>query len=244
VRLAVLRKNEMAEGTEHMLTRRYSVLALLVAAACGVAVFAATASRDGAAESSEAAVTGSSIATSEDAPPPQHVQVADGPQPGAFLRPPRVTDAPLGTMPLLAKDVRRVATTRHLGVDQAVYVGRNGKGLTCVVFQEGPLGRGGGGCNPSNGPFLGSNVLWSSTHYNEDPQRLVLFGVVTERVSAVSLAFAGGARTAVPLSEDGGFIYVVTKATIEPSHVPRSLITFDSKGREIEQTALGITFGP
>lgn len=235
-----------------MLSRRYSIVAILVvAASAGAAVIlAATSHATGATSSSDAvtgsAVAGSAIRANKDDPPITlpRAHVADGPQPSAFLRPARATDTPLKPDPELVTDIRRVATARHLGVDHAVYVGKDGKGLTCVILQEGPSGRGGGGCNPSNGPFVGSNVLWSSTQYNEAPNKLVVFGTVTAKVAAMSIVLGSGETSDVPLSDDGGFIYVVTKPSIEPSDVPRSIITFDSSGHQIEQTPLGITFGP
>jgi hypothetical protein len=143
----------------------------------------------------------------------------------------------------LAQDVRRIVTARLSGVEHNVFVGKDSQGLTCVILQESPSARGGGGCNPSGNPFGGRTVMWSSSHYNEDPQKLVLFGVVTHRVAAISLTFDGGGQTTVPLSEDGGFIYVATKPKIEPIDVPNELITFDLRGREIEETTLGLTFG-
>jgi hypothetical protein len=231
-----------------MLNRRSGVLAgLVVAGACAIAAYGIVTSSRERAEPSAMPLAASSVVALQKAstePKLPDVQVdKDGPKPSAFSRPPRATDAPLARMPQLAEDVRRIATARTSGVEHAVFVGNDSKGLTCVLLQESPLGRGGGGCNPSRNPFHGSTVMWSSTHYNEDPQKLVVFGVVTDRVGAVSLTFDGEVRTAVPLSEDGGFIYVVTKPVIEPTDVPEELITFDSKGREIERTTLGITFG-
>jgi hypothetical protein len=168
----------------------------------------------------------------------------DGPKPGVFSRAARASDAPLAATPELAKDVRRVATARASGIEHAVFVGNDAKGLTCVFLQEAPLGRGGGGCNPSRNPFGGSPVMWSSAQYNEDPQKLVIFGVASDRVQALRLAFDGGARIAVPLSEDGGFVYEIAKPAIEPMDVPKQIITFASNGHELGRTDLGITFGP
>jgi hypothetical protein len=169
----------------------------------------------------------------------------DGPKPSAFSRPARASDAPMVAMPELARDVRRIATARGSGVERAIFVGKDANGTTtCVFLQETPLGRGGGGCNPSRDPFAGSPVMWSSAQYNEDPQKLVIFGVVSDRVRALSLAFDGGTRTAVPVTEDGGFMYVVRKPVIEPVDVPKAIIAFASNGRELGRTDLGITFGP
>jgi len=79
-----------------MLSRRYSVsLALVIAAACGVAVFVAAISRDSGAASSATAVAGSFVgagASPEALPTLPRVQVEDGPQPSAFLRPPRANE--------------------------------------------------------------------------------------------------------------------------------------------------------
>jgi len=223
------------------------LVALLVAGALGVGAYMATASGDGNSErfamrSAEPSVVAFQKASTEPKLPGMQAD-EDGPKPSAFSRPARATDTPVAGIPQLAKDVRRIATAQSSGVEHALYVGKNSKDLTCLVLQESPLGRGGGGCNPSRNPFLGSTVMWSSGQYNEDPQKLVVFGVVTDRVDAVSLEFDGDVRTAVPLSEDGGFIYVVTKPVIEPADVPKAIITFDSNGREIERMELGIAFG-
>ena len=86
----------MAFSVWHMLSRRYSVsLALVIAAACGVAVFVAAISRDSGAASSATAVAGSFVgagASPEALPTLPRVQVEDGPQPSAFLRPPRANE--------------------------------------------------------------------------------------------------------------------------------------------------------
>jgi hypothetical protein len=225
-----------------MLNRRTGVLAaFLVAAICGLAAFLATTSGHANDESSATALAGSPVAATSAKADASRMQ-SEGPEPRAFSRPPQATDTPLAKMPQLAQDVRRIATLRTQGVDHALYVGKDSKKMTCLIIQEGALGRGGGGCNPSSNPFRGSHVMWSSGQYNEDPQKLIVFGVVTEGVSAVTLTFDGGVQTAVPLSEDGGFIYIVAKPVINPSDVPRAIDTFDSKGL-IEQTELGITFG-
>lgn len=226
-----------------MPNRRIGVLAsFVVAATCVLAVLLATASDQADDNSSATALSGTSVAATSANADTGRTQ-SEGPQPRAFSRPPEATDTPLASMPQLAQDVRRIATLRTQGVNHALFIGKDSKGKSCLIIQEGVFGRGGGGCNPSSNPFHGSPVMWSSVHYNEVPQKLVVFGVVTERVSAASLTFDGGAQTAVPLSEDDGFIYVVAKPAITPSDVPKAIDTFDSKGRLIEHTELGITFG-
>jgi hypothetical protein len=231
-----------------MLTRRSGILAaLVVAAVCAAGGYTLVKSSDESAEpQSKRAAQGPAIALQNvSAASKLRVQAGDdGPKPGVFSRAARASDKPLAAIPELAKDVRRVATARPAGVEHAVFVGNDAKGLTCVFLQEAPLGRGGGGCNPSRNPFGGSPVMWSSTQYNGDPQKLVIFGVASDRVRALSLAFDGGARTAVQVSDDGGFVYVVTKPVIEPIDVPKQIITFASNGRELGRTDLGITFGP
>jgi len=169
--------------------------------------------------------------------------VGDGPKPSAFSRLPRATDEPLAEVPELAGDPRRIAIQRAGGVDHRVYVGNDGTGLTCVVLQESIHGRGGGGCNPASSPFLGSTTMWSSVQYNGDPQKFVIFGVAVERVRSVELEFGEGTRSSVALSEDGGFVHVITKPVIEQGDVPKAIITFGASVREIGRTELGITFG-
>lgn len=224
-----------------MLSRRIRVLvALFVCTACGFAAFAAISSHSADGEPSTA-VTGSPIAATSTGADAQ----VEGPEPSAFARLPRAMDTPLAEVPHLGEDVRRIATVRAFDADHALYVGKmKSRDMTCLILQEGALGRGGGGCNPSRNPFQGSDVMWSSTAYNEDPQKMVVFGVVTERVGSVSLTFGGGVQKAVPLSQDDGFIYVVSKPVIEPSDVPKAIITFDAQGRPLEQIQLGITFAP
>jgi hypothetical protein len=229
-----------------MLDRRRGVLAaFVVAGACAIGAYSLD--KDKPAEPSTKGVAGRFVAVEAGGPAanvPGPRIGEDGPKPSAFSRAARAGDAPLAEMPELAKKVRRIATTRTAGVDHAVFVGNDLSGRTCVILQEGPLGRGGGGCNPSRDPFHGSTVMWSSTHYNEDPQKLVIFGVVSDRVHAMGFTFDGGTQTAVPVSEDGGFIYVVAEPVIDPIDVPDEIITFGSNGGEIERTKLGITFGP
>lgn len=168
---------------------------------------------------------------------------SEGSQPRAFSRPPQATDTPLAQLPQLAQDVRSIAGLKADGVNHRLYIGKNSKGKTCLIIQEGVFGRGGGGCNSSSNPFHGRAVMWSSVQYNESPQKLIVFGVVTEKVRGVSLTFDGGALTEVPLDQDGGFIYVVAKPAIREIDVPTAINTFDSRGRLIEQTELGIAFG-
>jgi hypothetical protein len=231
-----------------MVTRRTGTVAtLVVAGLCAVGGYALVKSSDESAGSQSARPGERPVAALQNvsAAPKLRLQAGDdGPKPGVFSRAARASDAPLAAIPELAKDVRRVATARRSGVEHAVFVGNDAKGMTCVFLQEAPLGRGGGGCNPSRNPFGGSPVMWSSSQYNEDPQKLVIFGVASDRVRALSLAFDGGARTAVQVSDDGGFVYVVTKPVIEPIDVPKQIITFASNGRELGRTDLGITFGP
>jgi len=212
------------------------------AAACGFALFMAFGQRGGA-EATPPASAGLPISAADQVAPLAAQPDQAGPEPSAFGRAARPSDAPIADVPWLAKDARLIARVSSGGVERSLYVGKNGSGSTCLMIQEGAKGRGGGGCNSSRNPFLGSTVLWSSDSYNESPQKFVFYGVVTKRVAAVSLTFANGSTTSVPLSADDGFVYAVTKPTIEASDVPQAIETFDSKGRLIERTELGITFG-
>lgn len=218
----------------------------LVVASCVGTYLATTATSEGS-DSVAGRVTGDPVVASRDAGSATRVprlDVEEGPQPSAFARAQRASDLPLADVPELARDVRRVASQRSGGIDHAVFVGRDGSGLTCVILQESiRSGRGGGGCNPSRGPFLGSSTLWSSVHYNEDPQKLVIFGVALNRVRSIEFDFGGETPVPIALSQDGGFVHVITKAVIEPNDVPKAIITFGANGREIGRTELGITFG-
>lgn len=230
-----------------MLNGRNGVLAgFVVAAICALAALVALSSDQGNAVDSATEVAGSSVTAFQKKNGDSSQDGARsniGPEPSAFARPRQLTDVPLADVPQLAQDVRRIALASRHGVTHALYVGKDSGERTCLILQEGILGRGGGGCNPSSNPFQGSHVMWSSTHYNEDPQKLVLFGVVREGVTAVSLTLDGGSRTAVQLSQDGGFIYVVAKPVIEPSDVPKAINTFDTEGNLVEQIDLEVTFG-
>jgi hypothetical protein len=65
-----------------------------------------------------------------------------------------------------------------------------------------------------------------------------------EEARRVDSDYRGARVSGVSLSADDGFIYVISKAVIEPDDVPDAILTFDAEGELIERTTLGITFGP
>ncbi len=168
----------------------------------------------------------------------------NGPQPQAFSRPEQATDTPLQETDLLGSVARLIATATIGGTTRNLYIGKQAGVLTCALLQTpSDAGSGNGGCNPASNPFMGSHVIWNSGSENTVPQRLILSGVVDDSVARIEVATSDGKYTAVPLSADDGFIYVVEKSHITPVDVPQTIRAFDRAGRLIEEVKLGITFG-
>lgn len=167
-------------------------------------------------------------------------------EPKAFKRAATATDTPKVAVDDLQKDARRIAVKGA----HSVYLGKSGmvgklikEEMTCISLQEGPLGRGGGGCNPARDPFGGSSVMWSTVSYNESPQKFVLYGVAAESVAALGLEI-GGALLPLALSEDSGFIYVVEKSKIAQADLPQAIVTLDAAGAVLERVDVNVSFGP
>jgi len=168
--------------------------------------------------------------------------------PSAFERPATAKDV----MPSAAQHgALGISSTRRIasfgaGIPRAVFVAKaDNDRMICFWDVDMLRGDRGGGCSDDADMFknrdLAASLMYDGGPGIESVSGARIVGLVTRRVARVEVLNSAGSATAVPISADRGFAFLVPSDELAAGIGPVAVIAYDRAGRELTRQQTGFS---